>query len=142
MFLGEFEHSMDEKGRVVLPRPFRDELAEGCVVTKGSEGCLYVFPEDQFKQEMAEIQKRPRTRRDNRRLTRILSAAASNRPLDRQGRVLLTDDQRRYAELGPNVVVVGANDRVEIWSKDRWAAETAEAEAFYFDMDEEFTDAI
>ena len=107
MFLGEFGHSMDSKGRVVMPRKFRPGLAQGCVVTKGQERCLYVFPMDQWEHEAARVQKLPRTDRRARNFARSFFASAADQSLDKQGRLQIPEALRQYAGLEKDVTVVG-----------------------------------
>ena len=97
MFLGEYQHTVDGKGRMVLPRKFRDGLEDGCVVTIGQEKCLFVFPMDEFNEEVERMGRLPRTDRRARNFTRAFFAGASDQVPDRQGRVQLTEKQRRYA---------------------------------------------
>jgi len=132
VFLGEFEHSLDAKGRLVLPRKFRDELEEGgCVLTKGQESCLYVFSMEQWEEEVARLRRLPRTDRRNRKYQRSFFASAIDQVLDRQGRIQLPDKHRVYAGLEKDVTVVGTLDRIEIWSREAWSAEATEADEYY-----------
>lgn len=137
MFLGEFEHSLDAKGRLVLPRKFRDDLEErGCVLTKGQESCLYVFSMDQWEEEVARLRRLPRTDRRNRKYQRSFFASALDQTLDRQGRIQIPDRHREYAGLDKDVTVVGALDRIEIWSRSAWATEATEADEYYSGIEE------
>ncbi len=137
MFLGEYEHSLDEKGRLVLPRKFRDVLAEQpCVITKGQEDCLYVFAMEQFQEEVAKLRTIPRTVRQGRKYVRSFGASALDQAPDRQGRIQIPERLREYANLGKDVVVVGALDRIEIWSTEAWSAEAAEADEYYSAIEE------
>ncbi len=137
MFLGEFEHSLDSKGRLVLPRKFRDALeTSGCVLTKGQESCLYVFSMEQWEEEVARLRRLPRTDRRNRKYTRSFFASALDQTLDKQGRIQIPERHREFAGLGKDVTVVGAMDRIEIWSTEAWAAEAAEADEYYSGIEE------
>ena len=140
MFLGEYHHSMDDKGRLVLPRKFRDELDEGCVVTQGQENCLYVFSRQQWEEEVARVSRLPRTNRRARNYARSFFAGASDQVLDRQGRIQLTDKLRRYAALEKDVTVVGVAERVELWAPAAWEAVAAEADEHYAAIEEELGD--
>jgi len=105
VFLGEYQHSVDDKGRLVMPSKFRDHLAGGCVVTKGQEHCLYVFPLDRWEIEVERVNRLPRTNRRNRNYARSFFGAATDQSLDKQGRIQLPPTLRTFADLGKDVVV-------------------------------------
>jgi len=136
VFLGEYQHTVDGKGRMVLPRKFRDGLEDGCVVTIGQEKCLFVFPMDEFNEEVERMGRLPRTDRRARNFTRAFFAGASDQVPDRQGRVQLTEKQRRYAGLGKDVTVVGVAERIEIWDTETWNTVAAEADEYYAGIEE------
>ena len=136
MFLGEHSHSLDEKGRVVMPSKFRAGLDDGCVVTKGQERCLYVFPIDQWDAEAERVLKLPRTDRRARSYSRSFFASASNQSLDKTGRCQIPESLRIYAGLAKDVTVVGVADRVEIWDTRTWETVAAEADDYYADIEE------
>ncbi len=140
MFLGEYQHSMDDKGRVVLPRKFRDQLESGCVVTPGQENCLYVFTRKQWEEEVARVSRLPRTNRRARNYARSFFAGASDQMLDRQGRVQLTEKQRSFAGLHKDVTVVGVAERVELWAPEAWEAVAAEADEYFAQIEDELSD--
>ena len=140
MFLGEYNHSLDEKGRVVMPSKFRAELAAGCVVTKGQERCLYVFPMGQWDDEAQRVLKLPRTDRRARNYSRSFFASASNQSLDKTGRCQIPESLRTYAGLSKDVTVVGVADRVEIWDTATWESVAAEADDYYSDIQEVMTE--
>ncbi|HUU60765.1 MAG TPA: division/cell wall cluster transcriptional repressor MraZ [Acidimicrobiia bacterium] len=120
MFLGEHQHIVDVKGRVVMPSRFRPELESGLVVTKGQDRCLVVFPIEGFNQEVARLNRLPRTDRRTRNFARSLYGGASDQPLDAQGRLPLPPALRSYAGLERDVVVCGVGDRVEIWDAETY----------------------
>jgi MraZ protein len=136
VFLGEYQHSVDDKGRVVMPSKFRDRLAEGLVLTKGQDDCLFVFTPDRWEEEVAKLRGLPRTKGNIRTFARALFGSASDQQLDKQGRLQIPPALRAYAKLDKDVVVLGVGDRVEIWDKDEWASESAKADAFYSDITE------
>jgi MraZ protein len=136
VFLGEYQHALDEKGRVVLPRKFRDELDKGCVITKGQEHCIYVFTMERWKEEMAKVAKLPRTDRRSRNFSRSFFAGASDQKLDRQGRVAIPENLRTFASLEKDVTVVGVADYIEIWSSSVWEEVAAEADELYAGIEE------
>lgn len=131
---------MDDKGRLVLPRKFRDQLEDGCVVTHGQENCLYVFSREQWDEEVARVSRLPRTNRRARNYARSFFAGASDQMLDRQGRVQLTEKQRRFADLHKDVTVVGVAERVELWAPDAWEAVAAEADEYFAQIEDELSD--
>ena len=120
MFLGEYQHSLDAKGRVILPARYRDQLAEGAFVTKGRGGCLSVYTPEEFEQVARQM--REQSKRGNQELNaaRSFFSGAQEIRLDRQGRVALPQNLREFAGLTRDVVVVGVFSRVEIWDRDRW----------------------
>lgn len=136
MFLGEYQHAVDNKGRVVLPRKFRDSLEQGCVITKGQEHCLYVFTMERWQEEMAKVAKLPRTDRRSRNFSRSFFAGASDQGLDKQGRIAIPETLRTYATLEKDVTVVGVADYIEIWSTSVWEGVAAEADELYAGIEE------
>ena len=136
MFLGQHEHSLDEKGRVVVPKKFREELADGCVITKGQEHCLYVFTMEQWEIEAAKVARLPRTDGRARRYSRSFYAAATDQKLDRQGRIQVPEPLRTYARLEKDVMVIGVQDRIEVWSAEMWDDAAADADEYYSGIEE------
>lgn len=136
MFLGEYRHTLDEKGRVVLPSKFRDRLAEGLVITKGQERCLYVFPLDRWEEEVERMNRLPRTDRRTRNFARAYFAGADQQKPDRQGRVQIPQNLRSYAALEREVTVVGVADRIEVWDDANWQRLSEEADQYYADIEE------
>jgi MraZ protein len=136
VFLGEYQHSLDDKGRMVLPRKFRDELAGGCVITKGQERCLYVFPVQRWDEEVERVKRLPRTDRRARNFSRSFFAGASDQVPDGQGRIAIPPALRTYADLGKEATVVGVAERVEIWDTAAWERLSTEADDYYADIEE------
>lgn len=136
MFLGEYQHSLDPKGRVVLPAKFREGLADGCVITKGQERCLYVFPLDRWETEVARVNTLPRTDARTRKLARSFFAGADQQTPDKQGRVQVPANLRTYADLSKDLTVVGVADYIEIWDTATWGRMSAEADEYYADIEE------
>ncbi len=136
MFLGEYQHSVDDKGRLVMPSKFRDRLEKGCVVTKGQEHCLYVFPIDRWEIEVERVNRLPRTNRRNRDYARSFFGGASDQSLDKQGRIQLPPTLRAFADLGKDVVVLGVADRLEVWNIEEWETRSLEADELYADIEE------
>lgn len=138
MFLGEFIHTLDGKGRVVLPRSFRDALEDGLVTTKGKDGNVAVFPAGTFR-ELAEDELAQARTREARRKARAMFSGADLGKLDTQGRILLKPELQEYAGIqgAKEVAVVGLFDRVEIWDVDAFASERDAADAVYRANEEE-----
>lgn len=137
MFLGTYEPRLDEKGRLILPAKFRDELAEGLVITKGQEHCLYVWPLAEFGRVTEQLRNAPVTSKAARDYLRVFFAGASDEKVDKQGRVTVPVPLRTYAGLRRDCVVIGANDRVEIWDADAWQRYLGEQEDAFAGLSEE-----
>ena len=131
MFIGTHDHSLDPKGRVILPRKFRDELGQDMVFTKGIERCLYVFPLAEFQAFADKLRSLPLTERPSRDFVRVFIAGASQESADTQGRVVIPQPLRDYAGLAKDIVVVGQLSRVEIWDRAEWERYLTLAQAAY-----------
>jgi MraZ protein len=129
VFLGEFEHSLDDKGRLAIPAKFRGELGQGVVLTRGLDRCLFAWPLAEWRVLAEKLARLSLMQAEARRLQRLLFAGAVDTQLDRLGRVLVPGFLRTYAGLQDAVVVAGVLNRIEIWDRDQWAAERAAAEA-------------
>jgi MraZ protein len=140
VFLGEYQHTIDPKGRVVLPSRFRDDLAKGCVIAKGQERCLFVFTLEQWEQEVERVRSFPRTDRRLRNYSRAFFGGASDQKLDKQGRIQIPANLREYAGLGKDVVVVGVGERVELWDAGTWQEFTANVDEYYAEIEEALGD--
>ena len=136
MFLGEYSHSLDNKGRVVMPSKFREDLEAGCVVTKGQERCLYVFSKDRWDDEAEAVMKLPRTDRRARDYTRSFFGSATQQELDGSGRCSIPEPLRHYAGLSKDVTVVGVADHIEIWDTNTWHDVAAVADDYFADIQE------
>jgi len=118
--LGEHRPRLDEKGRLFLPAKFRDDLAEGLVITKGQDRCLYVFPQSEWARIRDLLRTAPLTASTTRTFARVFFASASDEQLDRQGRITIPATLRQYAGLDRDCVVIGADTRAEIWDAPTW----------------------
>lgn len=136
MFLGTHTPRLDDKGRLILPAKFREELAGGLVITKGQERCLYVFPMAEFQRIADELHKAPMNSKAARAHNRVFFAGAHDEIPDRQGRVTVPAQLRNYAGLGRELVVIGASSHVEIWAADHWESYLAESEGAFADIEE------
>ncbi|MBI2168968.1 MAG: division/cell wall cluster transcriptional repressor MraZ [Actinobacteria bacterium] len=129
MFLGEFQHTLDDKGRVILPVKFRDLIGEGAVIAKGRDQCLAVFPPDEWEEVARRTRELARGGERERAAARSLFAGATEVTPDRQGRVAIPNNLRVYAGLDREVVVTGAFTHVEIWNARDWQARSAEGDS-------------
>jgi MraZ protein len=120
VFLGQYSPRLDDKGRLTLPAKFRDGLASGVVITKGQEGCLWIWPAARFSEFREELAKVPVTNKNARDYSRVLFSGASDEIPDKQGRVTIPPTLRLYAGLTKDCVVIGNDTRVEIWDSRKW----------------------
>lgn len=120
MYLGEFRHQMDDKGRLFLPAPFREALGERFVVTKGLDKSLFVYDLKEWAKIEQTLRRLPFTQGDVRAFTRLFFSGANEVQLDKQGRMQLSQPLRDYSLLQKEVVILGVGTRIEIWSKDIW----------------------
>lgn len=137
MFLGTHEPRLDDKGRLILPAKFREELSSGLVITKGQERCLYVFPSGEFSVITETLKQAPVTAKSARDYMRVMFAGAHDEIPDRQGRITIPQSLRTYAALEKECVVIGANTRVEIWDFTSWNQYLADREKGFADVSEE-----
>jgi len=137
MFLGTHEPRLDEKGRLILPAKFREELSAGLVITKGQERCLYVFPSTEFATITETLRQAPVTSKNARDYMRVMFAGAHDEIPDRQGRVTIPAGLRTYAGLEKDCVVIGANTRVEIWDNAAWNSYLSDREKGFAEVSEE-----
>jgi MraZ protein len=135
MFLGEFVHTLDGKGRLTIPAKFRADVDTSLVVTRGMDRCLAMFPMDEWEQLSSRVSDLPMTDRRARAFRRFLFASASKVSPDRQGRVLIPPRLREYAGLDGEVVVAGLNNYIEIWSTDAWQGERERVEGDDLDIE-------
>ncbi|MBR2289607.1 MAG: division/cell wall cluster transcriptional repressor MraZ [Clostridia bacterium] len=120
MLVGEYEHSLDVKGRIIMPAKFREDLGEKFIVTKGLDGCLFAFSIEEWTKFEEKLSTLPISNKDARMFTRFFFAGAIDCELDKQGRFLVSSNLREFAGLTKDVVIVGMNSRLEIWSKEKW----------------------
>lgn len=128
MFLGEFAHTIDDKGRLTVPAKFRAELASGLVVTRGIDRCLAIYPMREWERLAERVSGLPMTDRRARAFRRLMFANASDAAPDKQGRVLIPPSLREYARLDGDVVVTGLNTYIEVWNIDAWSEERERVE--------------
>ena len=121
MFMGEYNHTIDAKGRLIIPARFRELLGEEFILTKGLDGCLSIYPMDAWEAFETKLRALPLTNKNARTFTRFFVAGATNCELDKQGRILVSQTLREFAGLEKEVVLTGNLDRIEIWSKEKWS---------------------
>jgi len=140
MFMGEYRHSLDDKGRLTIPSKFRDGLGTSFVVTRGLDHCLFAFPRSEWSHLEQKLKSLPFTRADARAFTRFLFSGAIEVELDKQGRINLPAHLREFAQLEKDCVVIGVSNRVEIWSKDNWESYYANSEQSFNEIAEKLVD--
>lgn len=131
MFIGEYNHTVDAKGRLIVPSKFREQLGDEFVVTKGLDGCLFVYDNSEWKALEEKLHALPLTNANARKFARFFLAGATSCEVDRQGRILLPAVLRSFAKIDKEAVLVGVGSRIEIWSKENWLTANT-----YEDMEE------
>jgi MraZ protein len=122
MFIGEYQYSLDEKGRLAVPSKFRVSLGEGAVITRGLDNCLFIFTKDEWKKLADKLAAMPISQANSRAFARLMLAGAMDVEPDSQGRVMVPEYLRQYAQLKKKVVIAGLYNRLEIWDEAQWAA--------------------
>lgn len=120
MFIGEFTHAVDVKGRMSIPAKFRENLGETFFITKGLDHCLFVFPESEWRVFEEKLKTLPLTNKNARAFVRMFFAGATEGSFDKQGRILVPQPLRDHAAIDKEVVVIGVGERIEIWSNQNW----------------------
>lgn len=120
MFMSEYNHTIDTKGRLIVPSKFRDQLGDEFVVTKGMDGCLFVYANEDWSAFEQKLTSLPLINKEARKFARFFLAGAAQVEVDKQGRILLPSNLRDFAGLEKDVVLVGVGSRIEIWSKENW----------------------
>lgn len=120
MFMGEYHHNIDEKGRLIMPSKFRFDLGESFVVTRGIDSCLFVYPKETWLKITSKLNELSFTKKDVRSFQRFFLSAATVCEFDKQGRINITSPLIDYADLSKECVIIGVNDRIEIWSLDKF----------------------
>ncbi|WP_042223864.1 division/cell wall cluster transcriptional repressor MraZ [Oceanobacillus manasiensis] len=133
MFMGEFQHNIDAKGRIIVPSKFRDELGETFIVTRGLDKCLFAYPMNEWKLLEDKLKKLPLTKKDARAFTRFFFSGAVECEVDKQGRINLPQPLRGYAALDKECVVIGVSNRIEFWASENW-------EDYFNDSEESFAE--
>ena len=120
MLIGEFEHSLDAKGRLIMPAKLREDIGERFVVTKGLDGCLFAFSLTEWTNFEEKLKTLPLSNKNSREFTRFFLSGATECEIDKQGRFLIPNNLRQVAKLEKEVIIIGVGTRIEIWNKDKW----------------------
>ncbi len=133
MFMGEYHHTIDEKGRLTIPSKVREDLGVSFVLTRGLDGCLFIYPKKEWEVVIEKYRELPNTK-EARNFMRFFLSGASFVELDKQGRVNISDPLKKYAGLEKECIIIGVNDRLEIWSENRFQDFLSENEEKFSDM--------
>lgn len=140
MFMGEYHHNLDSKGRLIIPAKFREQVGSEMVFTRGMEGCIFGYPVTEWQKVEAKLAALPLTKRNARKFTRFFYSGAMAGEFDKQGRVNLTTTLKKHAGLTKECVIIGVSDRIEIWSAERWQNFSDDASENYDDIAEDLDD--
>lgn len=120
MFMGEYHHNVDDKGRLIIPSKFRDDLGDNFIVTRGIENCLFAYSKEEWQKIVNKLETLPFTKKDARNFMRFFLSGASEAEFDKQGRINITSPLISYANIKKECIIVGTGDRIEIWSEENW----------------------
>lgn len=140
VFIGEYQHNLDSKGRLTMPAKFRQSLGYDFVITRGLDGCLFGFPRERFQQIQEKLSKLPLTKKDARAFSRFFLSAATEVEIDKQGRINIPNNLIEFAKIDKECRVIGVSDRIEIWSSEKWDQFAAEAEENFEEIAEDLID--
>ncbi len=140
IFMGEYQHNIDLKGRLFIPARFRQGLGDLFVLTKGLDGCLFAYPRSEWAALEQKLKSLPFTKSDARAFVRFFFSGACECEVDKQGRILIPGNLRAYAQLEKEVVIIGVSSRVEIWARDLWEQYSARAASTYEEIAEKIVD--
>lgn len=140
MFMGEYQHNIDVKGRMIVPAKFREGLGESFVLTRGLDKCLFAYPMEEWKILEEKLKKLPLTKRDARSFTRFFFSGAVECEVDKQGRINIPQTLRNYSKLEKECVVIGVSSRIEVWSKEIWEDYFTESEESFAEIAENLMD--
>ena len=133
MFMGEFQHNIDSKGRIIVPAKFREGLGESFVLTRGLDNCLFAYPQEEWRILEEKLKKLPLTKKDARAFTRFFFSGAVECDIDKQGRINIPSPLRKYADLDKECIVIGVSNRIELWAKEKWTDYVEESEESFAD---------
>ena len=142
MFIGEYQHNLDAKGRIIIPSKFRDELHTTFILTRGLDNCLTIYSLEQWDKMFVEINKLPTTKKAARQYVRMLTSTATECTLDNQGRIQIPSFLSKPVNISKECVVIGSNDHIEIWDKATWDAYYADASNNFEEVAENLSELI
>ena len=142
MFIGEYQHNLDTKGRIIIPSKFRDELHTTFILTRGLDNCLTIYSLEQWDKMFVEINKLPTTKKAARQYVRMLTSTATECTLDNQGRIQIPSFLSKPVNISKECVVIGSNDHIEIWDKATWDAYYADASNNFEEVAENLSELI
>ncbi|HHY13262.1 MAG TPA: division/cell wall cluster transcriptional repressor MraZ [Thermoanaerobacterales bacterium] len=140
MFMGEYNHTVDSKGRLIMPAKFREALNSKFVITKGLDHCLFVYPMDEWEIIERKLKSLPFTQKDARAFVRFFFSGALETVIDKQGRILIPPNLRDFAMIRKEVVIIGVSTRIEIWSQEEWESYRNDAELSYEEIAEKMVE--
>ncbi len=140
MFMGEYQHNIDIKGRMIVPAKFRDGLGESFVLTRGLDQCLFAYPMEEWKVLEEKLKKLPLTKKDARTFTRFFFSGAIECEVDKQGRINIPQTLRTYSNLEKECIIIGVSNRVEVWAKDKWDEFMSDSEESFEELAENLMD--
>ncbi|SDM51415.1 MraZ protein [Psychrobacillus sp. OK028] len=134
--MGEYQHNVDAKGRLIIPSKFREHLEDNFVLTRGLDNCLFGYPMDEWRKLEEKLKELPVTKKDARAFTRFFFSGATEVEIDKQGRINIPNNLRSYAKMDKECIVLGVSNRLEIWAKDAWDNYYEESEDSFNDIAE------
>jgi len=138
--MGEYRHSIDSKGRIIIPTKFRDEFGSSLILTRGLDQCLFAYPRSEWIQLEQKLKSLPFTKADARAFTRFFFSGANEVEFDKQGRIRVPSNLRQFAELQKECVIIGVSTRIEIWCKELWEQYASESEEAFTKIAESLVD--
>lgn len=139
MFIGEYQHTLDPKNRVIMPSKFREKLGDSFVMTKGLDNCLFIYSSEEWSIVEEKLKSLPMTNKDARAFVRFFFAGACECDLDKQGRIVMPNHLKDYANIDKELVIIGVSTRIEIWSKEEWNKFNSDANISYEDVAEKMS---
>ncbi len=139
MFIGEYQHTLDPKNRVIMPSKFREKLGDSFVMTKGLDNCLFIYSSHEWSIVEEKLKSLPMTNKDARAFVRFFFAGACECELDKQGRIVMPNHLKDYANIDKELVIIGVSTRIEIWSREEWNKFNSDANISYEDVAEKMS---
>ncbi len=140
MLMGEFQHNIDAKGRIIIPAKLREDLGSKFVITRGLDGCVFGYPLENWEKIQEKLKQLPLAKKEARAFTRFFYSAAAEAEIDKQGRINIPSTLVDYANLEKECLVLGVSDRIEIWSKTKWESVSSEIEESFEEIAEDMLD--